>query len=112
MKNRTFRLPVAVLALAVICSTPSLAADGHKGKGMNRPTFEYFDRDGDGRITNEEFYEARSERIAQRVAEGRKMKNLANAPSFDDIDADDDGFVSPEEFSTHQAEHHGKRHHK
>jgi hypothetical protein len=105
MSKIIFPLLVAAMTIGVVMSAPSLAQDGQQGMGRNMPTFADFDLDGDGAITEEEFYKARAERIAKRAQEGRKMKNLANAPSFDDIDTDDDGSVSPDEFGAHQAEH-------
>ena len=112
MKDTIVSMMVAVIAVAVVWSSPSSAEEAKKGRGMNMPTFADFDLNGDGKMTEDEFNKARSERIAKRAKEGRKMKNLANAPSFSDIDTDDDGSVSPEEFAAHQAEHHSKMHKK
>ncbi len=108
MKQINFPLMAAVMTVAVVLSSPTLAQDTPKGKGHNMPEFADFDLDGDGSITESEFLKARSERIAKRAQEGRQMKNLANAPSFQDIDTDDDGAVSREEFAAHQAEHKAK----
>ena len=105
MKQITFPLLVAAMTIAVIASAPSSAQDEQKGMGMNMPNFSDCDLNGDGTITEDEFYKARSKRIAKRAEEGRQMKNLANAPSFDEIDIDDDGGVDPDEFAAHQAEH-------
>ena len=80
---------------------------GHQGVGRNRPTFDDFDLNGDERISNDEFLSAHAERIAQRVAEGREMKNVGNASTFTDIDADEDGHLSRAEFADHQAAQHG-----
>ena len=108
--NRTiFPLLVAVMAAAVVMSSPASAQDTQKGMGRAMPTFADCDLNGDGTITEDEFTKARSERIAKRAQEGRQMKNLANAPSFQDIDTDDDGGVSPDEFAAHQAEHRAKK---
>lgn len=107
--KKFFPIVVTALALTVVCSSPVSATEGHKGKGMNQPAFADFDLNSDGMITQDEFTKARSERIAKRTKEGRKMKNLANAPSFDDIDTDNDGGVSPAEFSAHQAERRANR---
>lgn len=112
MRSMIFPALVAVLTVAVVAFSPSSAEDHKKGKGMNMPTFADFDLNGDGTITEDEFTKARSERIAERVKAGRKMKNLANAPSFDDIDTDDDDGISPDEFKAHQDEHRAKGHHK
>lgn len=72
------------------------------GPGMHRPTFADFDRNGDGRISEQEFDATRSERIAQRASEGRPMRGLAGAPSFAEIDRDGDGSISRAEFAAHQ----------
>ena len=105
MKKPNFPLMAAVVATAVVLSSPTLAQNTQKGMGHNMPVFADFDLNGDGSITETEFLKARSERIAKRAQEGRQMKNLANAPSFQDIDTDDDGVLSNEEFAAHQAEH-------
>ena len=62
--------------------------------------FEYFDRDNNGFITEEEFNRARGERMAQRAASGRLMRNAANAPTFSYFDSDANGKLSPEELNT------------
>ncbi len=64
------------------------------GPGMNRATFADFDRNGDGRISEQEFDATRSERISQRASEGRPMRGLAGAPSFAEIDRDGDGSIA------------------
>ena len=109
MKKIMFPLLVAAMTIGVVMSAPSLAQNGQKGMGRNMPTFADCDLNGDGAITEDEFYKARAERIAKRAQEGHQMKNLANAPSFADIDTNDDGSVSPDEFSAHQAEHMKKK---
>lgn len=112
MRRITFAV-MAAIAAAMLCSPVSAQNEGPgmgKGKGMNMPSFSDFDLDGDGEIVSEEFYKARSERIAKHAEEGRKMKGLANAPTFEDIDTDDDGGISAEEFAAHQAERRQQSH--
>jgi Ca2+-binding EF-hand superfamily protein len=83
-----------------------------KGKGMgkgkkgmqNRPTFETFDLNKDGKVTEKEFYDAQAAHMTQKAKEGKMMKNAGNAPTFDSIDANHDKVMSPEEFSAFQAE--------
>jgi Ca2+-binding EF-hand superfamily protein len=70
---------------------------------MNRATFADFDRNGDGRISEQEFDATRSERIAQRANEGRPMRGLAGVPSFAEIDRDGDGSISRAEFAAHRS---------
>lgn len=95
---------IAVLPLAAMAGEPTSGESQKGGKhGQNRPTFEEVDQNSDGWIDEAEFYEKRSQRIAERAAEGRQLKNLANAPAFSDLDTDADGKVSTEEFALHQA---------
>jgi Ca2+-binding EF-hand superfamily protein len=72
------------------------------GPGGQRPSFADFDLDGNGSITEEEFNQARSQRIAERAQQGYRMRNLGNAPAFADIDTNGDGVLSAEEFAAHQ----------
>lgn len=74
------------------------------GPGKNRPSFDDYDLDGDGAITEKEFHEARAKRISERAKQGYPMKNLGNAPAFGDLDSDGDGKLSPEEFAAHTAQ--------
>lgn len=69
------------------------------------PAFQDFDLNRDGKVTEEEFNEARAARIADRAQKGYPMRGLANASSFADIDTNRDGTLSPAEFSAHQAAH-------
>ena len=75
-----------------------------KGMGRNRPAFSEYDLNGDGKITEKEFNEARSKRISERAQQGYQMRNLGSAPSFADIDANGDGEISVEEFAAHQSQ--------
>ncbi len=73
------------------------------GRGMGRggapPAFSDFDLNGDGGIDEQEFIDARTKRIAERVREGRMMRGLITAPTFTDLDTDGDGSLTPEEFA-------------
>jgi len=79
------------------------------GMGRNMPAFSECDLDGDGKILEKEFNEARSKRISERVQQGYQMRNLDNAPSFADIDANGDGGISAEEFTAHQSQRRQQR---
>ena len=79
------------------------------GMGRNMPTFSEYDLDGDGKMLEKEFNEARSKRISERAQQGYQMRNLGNAPSFADIDANGDGHISAEEFAAHQSQHRQQR---
>lgn len=109
MRKVVFPLVATALAFTMVLLSTASAQETQQGMGRNMPVFEHFDLDGDGTITETEFLQARSERIAKRAQEGRQLKNVADAPSFDDIDTDDDGGVDADEFAAHQAERNAKR---
>jgi len=75
------------------------------GMGRNMPAFADFDLNRDGNLTEQEFYQARANRIAERSQQGYPMRNLGNAPEFGAIDLDGNGQVSQQEFATAQAQH-------
>ena len=102
MKRNIFSLLIAVVAIAF--ATIAIAQDSSRGKGQNAPVFSVIDVNGDGAIEAEEFYQFRSQRMAERAAAGGNMKNAANAPTFEDIDTNGDGGVSPDEFTAFKAE--------
>lgn len=79
------------------------------GMGRNMPDFAEFDLNGDGKLLEKEFYEARSKRISERAQQGYQMRNLGNAPSFTDIDTNKDGEISADEFAAHQSQHRQQR---
>lgn len=82
---------------------------GRRGMGRHMPKFSDFDLNGDGKIIETEFYEARNQRIAERAKQGYRMRNLGNAPSFADFDTNKDGQVSPEEFRAFQVQRQQQR---
>ena len=104
MKRIVFSLLIAAMSLAGAVSASAQDMQKGMGKGHSMPMFSDCDLNGDGVIIAEEFYEARSKRMAERAAEGGKLKNAANAPSFESIDTNGDGVISEEEFDLHQAE--------
>jgi hypothetical protein len=76
-----------------------------RGMGMNMPAFADFDRNGDGSLTKQEFYDARAQRMRERAAQGYPLRNAPNAPTFESIDTNGDGKVVPAELAAHQTEH-------
>ena len=78
------------------------------GMGRNMPVFTEFDLNGDGTLTETEFYEARAKRMADRAAQGYPMRNAGKAPAFSAIDTDGNGQVTPDEFASSQAAHRGQ----
>lgn len=79
------------------------------GMGRNMPTFQSFDLNGDGALQQEEFQQARANRIRERAEQGYMMRNLQNAPPFETIDSNGDGSVTPDEFSAAQLQHRQNR---
>jgi len=73
-------------------------ARGRSGNG-GPPAFADFDLDGDGRLTESEFIEARGKRIRQRAEQGRDMRGLKRIMTFGDIDQNGDAFITAEEFA-------------
>ena len=78
---------------------PGMRGGRGRGMGGGPPDFSDFDLNGDGGISEQEFIDARTKRIAERVREGRMMRGLTTAPSFADRDTDGDGSLTPEEFA-------------
>jgi hypothetical protein len=66
------------------------------------PAFGTIDLNGDGRVSTDEFAQHRAERMAARAAEGRPMRNAANAPTFESLDTDGSGFLTPAEVAQGQ----------
>ncbi len=79
------------------------------GRGRNMPTFAEFDLNGDGAMTEDEFIEARGQRISERVKQGYMMRGLKNARPFSEVDQDGDGVVKESEFLQMQAQHRQSR---
>jgi Ca2+-binding EF-hand superfamily protein len=104
---------VALVTLAI--ATDAFAANMNKGKAqynIEQPTFLQFDLDQDGQVTEEEFEQARAERIAKRTEEGRTLRNINASNTFKAIDTNGDGVINEEEFADHQSQGHqgqGKR---
>jgi hypothetical protein len=76
------------------------------GMGMQAPSFSEFDLNGDGGLTEQEFYDARAKRMRERARQGYPMYGAANAPTFQQMDGDGNGVVTPAEFADGQAAHH------
>lgn len=86
---------------------PGTAMGSGMGPGMGRamPAFGEFDLNGDGSLTETEFYTARANRMAERAKQGYPMRRAGKAPPFGDFDQDGNGKVTPEEFATAQTSH-------
>ncbi len=81
---------------------------GKTGKGnycgRMQPTFEEYDLNSDGKITQSELEEARAKRMSQKTKEGKMLRNAGKAPAFADMDKNKDGSLNKEEFRLHQME--------
>lgn len=69
------------------------------------PSFDDFDTNGDGKITQTEFENTQQARMTKQAKSGKMMRNAANAPSFGDIDTDDNGAIDATELKNHQMAH-------
>jgi Ca2+-binding EF-hand superfamily protein len=69
------------------------------GRGVAPPVFSEFDLNGDGRIDEPEFAEARAARVSARAKEGRRLLGMTTAPPFAEFDSDGDGSLDPGEFA-------------
>ena len=93
-----------------LCLVPLVEAQPPGGgMGWQAPAFTEFDLDGNGVLTEAEFYQARAQRIAERSQQGYAMRGLANAPEFGEIDRNGDGQVDATEFTSAQARHRQQR---
>lgn len=98
-----FKAILIVAVIIAIVAWPFVShADSHRG---GPPTFEDFDADGDGFVSEQEFNTLRSERIAARAAQGRQMKGMANAPAFSTFDSDGDVKLNRDEFTAGRDAH-------
>lgn len=68
--------------------------------------FSDFDLNSDGKITQSELEEVRTNRMKQRAEEGRMLKNAGDGHSFKQIDINKDGSISKKEFILHKRMHH------
>ena len=91
MKTRSL-LAIAVLAGGATCAIAQPGA----------AYFQNMDANGDGVISEQEFTQAHQQRMEARAAQGRPMRNAANAPQFVGMDLNGDGAVQPEELMQYQ----------
>ncbi len=99
---------LAVSAGYALAVDPSAGMGRYSDQDDGRPVFADFDLNNDGKISEQEFTEARTARISERAEEGRQMRGLADAVSFAEIDTNNDGSISLAEFSAYQQLHRQK----
>lgn len=98
----------AGLLTVIVGSIVPIGAQAGEGAKNGPPPFSVFDMDGNGSISEAEFYSVREQRMAAAASEGKKLKCAADAPSFADLDTDGNGQLSPEELAAGQKAHREK----
>jgi len=98
----------AGLLTALTVSIFANVAQADEAAGHGPPPFSVFDMDGNGSISESEFYSVRQQRMAARASEGGKMRCAKYAPSFEDIDTDSSGALSEQELTGGQKAHMAK----
>ena len=97
---KTFRL--SLLALMATAACLSVNAQPRMGtaapQNFGPASFETFDRDGNGTISEAEFDAVRGERRSAAAKAGRPMRRAATSLTFKEIDRDGDGQLTREEF--------------
>ena len=97
---KTFRL--SLLALMATAACLSVNAQPRMGtaapQNFGPASFETFDRDGNGTISEAEFDAVRGERRRAAAQAGRPIRRAATSLTFKEIDRDGDGQLTREEF--------------
>lgn len=89
--RKTVKIGCVVLgSLGVIAS--ALLAQDLPDRGP--VSFATYDVNGDGYVSQQEFYDIRDARMQQKATAGMPMRNAANAPDFSALDKDKDGKLS------------------
>jgi len=98
-------LVYSIIALAVAMAASGAAfaqgpgVGGWGGRGPGPAPFELMDLDGSGSISAAEHAQFRAERQQALAAQGRLLRNAANAPALEAIDTDGDGQISRAEMT-------------
>jgi len=87
-----------ILTLSLVVAT-SLSVTSSALSAQNIPqrgpiSFETYDANNDGKISERELYDARAARMIQKADQGMPMRNAGKAPDFETIDTNGDGKIS------------------
>lgn len=104
------RILSSAALLCVTIAASGLASAQPLPGGRGPVPFSAIDSNQDGAISAQEFAEHRAQRQAARAAEGRPMRNAAQAPRFEDWDTDGNGQLTPQELSQGQQARFAARH--
>jgi len=94
MKKLFKSIPLVLVSFLGVTSLSAISAE----LPVRGPIpFANYDRDGNGSISEQEFNQVRSERMAAKAAQGRPMKGAGNAPLFMSFDVNQDGQLTEQE---------------
>ncbi len=100
MRMFTKYMRLSLIAIGLLSVLPVVASAQNAGRDM--PTFESFDLNSDGTLTESELSEARDARIQERKEDGRMLRNVKEHYEFSRMDSNEDGVVNKQEFLDHQ----------
>lgn len=100
MQILTKYVRLSLIAVSLLSIVPVVASAQNSGRDM--PTFENFDLNSDGTLTESELGEAREKRVQERKNDGRMLRNTKWHYEFSRMDANEDGVVNKQEFLDHQ----------
>jgi hypothetical protein len=100
--HRTIRPALIALGTAAVLGLSGLALAQTPPVAPGPPAFSAMDQDRNGTVSATEFAQFRAQRMAARAAQGRPMRNAANAPTFESLDTNGDGMLTPAEVTAHQ----------
>ena len=93
MKNLRKTLKIGFVTLGLLgLAISTLLAQDLPDRGP--VPFATYDINGDGYVSQKEFYDIRDARMQQKATAGMPMRNAANAPDFSALDKDKDGKLS------------------
>jgi len=100
--NHQGRPAALALGVAALLGLSGLALAQPAPVSPGPPAFTAMDQNGDGQVSADEFGLFRAQRMAARAAEGRPLRNAAQAPTFASLDTNGDGSLTPAEVTEHQ----------